>query len=253
MIPWYRRTFGREHMELYAHRDISEARANIQALVKLLSLSKDEPLLDLGCGAGRHLRALREMGFSQLVGMDLSKELLQIAAKILANSSVPSGDDVRLVRADMRAIPCWRCFATVLSLFTSFGYFDKDEENQAVFVAVYNSLRPGGTFLIDYMNRDYVVSHLVERDDNILPDRHIRNVRCLTDDGRRVEKTTTVTIQTGARNEFHESVRLYSATEMAHMLNDAGFKDVRRYGSLNGQDFDPKSERLIMIGVRRNE
>ncbi len=248
MIPWYKKSFGREYLELYAHRDVSEAQADIQAIVDLFSPPKDEPLLDLGCGAGRHLLSLRQMGFSQLVGLDLSGELLRVAARNLAD---PNG--VRLVRADMRAIPYRHYFATVLSLFTSFGYFDRDEENQAVFTAVYRSLRPGGTFLIDYMNRDYVISHLVERDDQTLPDRHVQSVRCLTDNCRRVEKTTTILTRTGARSEFHESVRLYSMAEMVAMLSTAGFIHIQCYGSLNGQGLEPESARLIMIGERKGE
>ena len=249
MIPWYEKSFGPQYLGLYAHRDDNEARRDIQAIVDLLSPPRSEPLLDLGCGAGRHLRALRDMGFTQLVGLDLSEALLKVAAQDLAHSGHLDGY-VHLVWADMRAIPYVAYFATVLSLFTSFGYFAQDEENRAVLDAAYSSLRSRGTFLVDYMNRDYVVSHLVACDEKFLGDQHIKNARCLTHDTRRVEKKTTITTRAGSEHEFHESVRLYSAEEMRAMLQDAGFANIRAYGSLEGTNFSPASPRLVMVAEK---
>jgi SAM-dependent methyltransferase len=250
---WYEKSFGHEYLALYAHRDAAEARADIQAVVDLLAPPRDQPLLDLCCGACRHLMVLYEMGFSQLVGLDLSGELLAAGAEDLAGACPGSDrvpDGVCLVRSDMRAIPYEAYFATVLSLFTSFGYFDRDEQNQAVFHAVYRALRPGGQFLIDYLNREDVIAHLVERDVKILPGRQIQNVRCLTDECRRVEKTTTVIDQAGQQRVFHESVRMYSPSEMVAMLEAEGFASIRTYGSLDGQAFGPNSKRLILVAEK---
>jgi ubiquinone/menaquinone biosynthesis C-methylase UbiE len=247
MKPWYEESFGREYLELYAHRDDAEAHADIQAIVDLISPPRDQPLLDLCCGAGRHLLSLRELGFTNLTGLDLSQELLDVAAKILANGGTP----VELVRADMRDIPYENRFRTILSLFTSFGYFEEDRENQAVFAAVRRALVPGGVFLIDYLNSEYVACNLVECDEKTLSDRHIYNVRCLTDDCRRVEKTTTVTTKSGRQRVFHESVRLYSEQDMLDMLQAEGFVNISSCGSLGGQEFCcTDSERLILIAEK---
>ena len=254
MRPWYEKSFGSEYLKLYAHRDVAEARASIHSIVKLLSLGKDEPVLDLCCGAGRHLLALHEKGFGPLVGLDLSRELLQAATRKLTerNGNEHAHNQVRLIQADMRSIPCENYFAVILSFFTSFGYFDEDEENQMVLNAAHRSLRPKGRFLIDYLNQEQVISHLVAKDEKILPHRRVQNIRCLTDDCRRVEKRTTIVTDAGTRHEFHESVRLYSADEMKNMLHAAGFVNVRKYGSLEGEEFAPESERLIMIAQKEN-
>jgi ubiquinone/menaquinone biosynthesis C-methylase UbiE len=247
MIPWYKESFGLAYLDLYAHRDDREAQKDIQTIVKLISPPEDEPLLDLGCGAGRHLCVLRDMGFSQLVGLDLSQELLDVAAKQLADPGIGDSDSrVQLIQADMRAIPQTDYFATVLSLFTSFGYFERDDENENVLAAVHRALKPGGTFLIDYMNRGHVIAHLVAYDEKVLTDRRIKNTRCLTADSRRVEKTTLV-IRDGVEHQFHESVRLYSADEMVDMLEAVGFESIQRYGSLDGEEFTPTSPRLVIV------
>jgi ubiquinone/menaquinone biosynthesis C-methylase UbiE len=253
MSAWYEESFGTEYLELYSHRDAAEARSDVETIVRLLDPPRDEPLLDLCCGACRHILVLRGMGFSKIVGLDLSRELLDVGARQLADvegaSAAPCAG-IELVRSDMRQIPYEGYFATVLSLFTSYGYFETDEENQEVFYAVYRALRPGGRFLIDYMNRDYVIANLVERDQKTLPDRHILYLRSLTDGCRRVEKTTTVTTASGRVREFHESVRMYSQAEMVDMLAAAGFADVQCYGSLDGQACALDSKRLILIAEK---
>ncbi|MBN1937263.1 MAG: class I SAM-dependent methyltransferase [Anaerolineae bacterium] len=248
--PWYEASFGKEYLELYAHRDEAEAHADIKAIVDLISPPRDQPLLDLCCGAGRHLASLVELGFTSLVGLDLSHELLHVAERRLHPSDGCADGKILLVRADMREIPYQNHFAAVLSLFTSFGYFDDDAQNQAVFGAVYRALRPGGTFLIDYLNRDYVVDNLVECDSKELPDRRIDNVRCLTEGCRRVEKTVIVTIADGRQRTFHESVRMYSQAEMIDMLRAEGLVDIWTCGSLNGECFECGSERLILVAKK---
>lgn len=254
MSPWYEDSFGYEYLELYAHRDEQEARSDIQAIVGLLEPPRDEPLLDLCCGACRHLLVLREMGFTQLVGLDLSEELLDVGSRQLTSEGAAKPGrpcpGVELVRSDMRAIPYRDHFATVLSLFTSFGYFERDEENARVLHEVFRALRPGGRFLIDYLNRDYVVANLVERDETALVDRHIENVRCLTEGCRRVEKTTTVTASDGSVRQFHESVRMYSRQEMVEMLRAAGFVHPTCYGSLDKDGCSVDSKRLILIAEK---
>lgn len=251
MSHWYEESFGLSYLELYAHRDGQEAHDNAQAIVELLSPPKDEPLLDLCCGAGRYLCALREMGFQRIDGLDLSEELLGVAACELTDPD--SGclcEGVQLIRGDMRDIPRESYYATILSLFTSFGYFEEDSENEAVLVTVYRALKPGGTYLLDYMNRDQVISHLVACDETVMDDRQVRNVRCLTQAGRRVEKSTTVTTADGVAHKFHESVRLYSEDEMTAMLEKTGFVNIRRYGSLRGDEYGPESPRLVLVAQK---
>ena len=105
--------------------------------------------------------------------------------------------------------------------------------------------------MIDYLNREYVIAHLVECDEKLGSDYHIRNVRCLTDGCQRVEKTVTVTDRDGSESEFQESVRLYSQAEMVDMMSAAGLVHVASYGSLSGQPFEPESKRLIMVAEKR--
>lgn len=247
MRSWYVESFGREYLALYPHRDEAEARADVRAIIDLVTLAKDEPLLDLGCGAGRHLLALHEAGFSRLVGIDLSQELLDVAAELLAGGS---DEGIELVRADMREIPYVEHFATVLSLFTSFGYFEDEVEDRTVLAAVNRALQRGGTFLIDTLNRGSVVAHLVPKEERDLSGRTLRIERRVSKDRRRVEKTTHVFEEGRERRAFHESVRMYTRDELDRMLRDAGFVNVRCYGSLVGEPLSPQSKRLVLVAEK---
>ena len=62
MTAWYEHAFGREYLALYPHRDDTEAERDVRSIIDLIVPNKDEPLLDLGCGAGRHLVALHRAG-----------------------------------------------------------------------------------------------------------------------------------------------------------------------------------------------
>ncbi len=250
MKPWYETSFGRAYLKLYAHRNAAEARADVHAILRLIAPPRDRPLLDLCCGAGRHLESLSRQGFRWLVGLDLSMALLEAARERLRAVGTEASH-IELVRADMRHIPFENCFGTVLSLFTSFGYFERDEDNLAVLREICRVLEPGGRVLMDYINREHVLRHLVARDEKRLGNWWVRNERSIADGGRRVEKVTTVTLETGEQRTFHESVRLYSVTEMVAMFKSAGLSQVRYYGALDGQPFcGPDSPRLVLVATR---
>lgn len=242
MSPWYEESFGQEYLALYPHRNVAEARTDVAALIDLISPVKDEPLLDLACGAGRHLLSLHEVGFSCLVGLDLSADLLAAAAERLTGR-----EGIELVRADMREIPYGDHFTTVLSLFTSFGYFDDDAEDRAVLAAVYRSLKPGGVFLIDTLNRDFVIDRLVAKEELSLSGRSLQIERRLSADRCHVEKQTRVIEPDGVERTFRESVRMYTGDELERMLREARFTNVRCYGSLRGEPYRSASGRLVMV------
>jgi len=247
MTPWYESAFGREYLALYPHRDDAEAERDVRSIVDLIAPNKDEPLLDLCCGAGRHLMALHRAGFTALVGLDLSADLLAVAREQLDEIGAGS---VELVHSDMRAIPYIARFATALSLFTSFGYFAEAGDDLAVLAGVNRALKKGGTFLIDTLNRDHVIAKLVPREEKTLQDRVLHIERRLSADGKRVEKETHIIERDRTERVFRESVRMYTGLEMENMLRETGFEKVRPYGSLRGDSYRPESERLVIVAEK---
>jgi SAM-dependent methyltransferase len=244
MKDWYKKSFGHTYLELYAHRDKQEAFRDIERLIQWLSISRDELLLDLCCGTGRHLIALHEIGFRHIIGLDLSEDLLKFAALELSKAGARN---VKLIHEDMRDIPYRNYFGVVLSLFTSFGYFLHDRENRKVIERVSKALKSGGIFVLDYINRDYGIEHLVSEDMKTVNDKNIINIRRLSKDQRRIEKTTVVLTNDGHKKTFYESVRLYSVLELQNIICECGFKKIKKYGSLGGEKFTPDSKRLVLV------
>lgn len=241
--PWYVAAFGRHYLRLYAHRDEADARRAAAFAVRVLALRPRARLLDLCCGAGRHLRALREAGF-HAVGLDLSPELLAAAAAKGRGS---------VVRGDMRALPfADASFDAVLSFFTSFGYFLPDGENLRVFREVRRTLRPGGGFLLDFLNREYVLTRGLgetreEREGWVIVQR-----RRWCPERDTVEKD--VVIHPARRPEtrwaYRERVRLYSADQVRAFLRRAGLAPGPAYGSFAGDAFRPDSPRFIATATK---
>ena len=244
MTHWYEESFGRDYLALYPHRDIAEARKDVAAIIDLIAPLKDEPLLDLCCGAGRHLQALAEAGFVDLTGIDLSQHLLDIARRRLDTAG---GTEVRLLRSDMRHIPFCGHFGTILSLFTSFGYFSEAREDEAVLRAAYGALRSGGAFLMDTLNRSWTVAHLTARSEETIDGIHVAITRRISPDGLRVEKEIRVEPESEAPRVYTESVRMYAVDEMCTLLKRSGFVDLCFHGDLDGRPYDSANPRMITV------
>ncbi|MBV6517077.1 MAG: Cypemycin N-terminal methyltransferase [Planctomycetes bacterium] len=226
--PWFERAFGPEYLLLYAHRSPEEGAAQVQDLLRSGLLERRSPVLDLGCGAGRHLRAMRAAGLRAL-GLDLSRDLLAHGA--LGGVAV---------RGDMRRLP-WRrgAFACVTSLFTSFGYFN-DAENLAVLREVRRVLQPGGALLLDHINPGPTLAKLVPQSRETLGEAVVTSTRRHDAAGRRVIKEVEMAHGQSVQR-WQESVRLYEPDELDRLLQSAGLEVERRCADFAGGPFDPSA------------
>src|SRR3989344_5362829 len=109
---------------LYKNRDFTEAELFIDNLVQLIKPSKSNRILDLACGKGRHAIYLNKKGFD-VTGIDLSEKSIE-CAKISGNETL------HFYTHDMRKLFRSNYFDIVLNLFTSFGYFEQEREDNAV-------------------------------------------------------------------------------------------------------------------------
>ncbi|HEY5835234.1 class I SAM-dependent methyltransferase [Streptomyces sp.] len=105
--------------------------------------------LDVCCGTGAGVRALRPLCRGRVTGVDFSAGMLAAARKGGDRQDDASADPaaaahVEWVRADARALP----FAPAFDLAVSFGAFGHflPTERPGLFAGVRRSLRPGGLF-----------------------------------------------------------------------------------------------------------
>lgn len=240
---WFRDWFGEEYLELYPHRDEAEAGRAVRLYLEETGETggASGPVLDLACGAGRHLRELEAVDV-WTVGLDLSRALLEEARR-----TAPSA---RLVRADMRRLPFRdAAFDGLTSFFTSFGYFRTRAEDRTVVREIRRVLRRGGPFMLDFFNADRVRRTLVPRDERRIGRRTVVQTREIVGDTVvkriRIEEPGT----SGGPREFEERVRLYSVGELETMLEAEGLQVAAQYGDYDGSAFGTSAERLILVGT----
>jgi len=249
--PWYVHAFGPLYLTVYGHRDDAEARRNAPRISKLLSLRPRSRVLDLACGDGRYARAFSSMGH-RVTGLDLSEDLLEEAKQ--RSPGLPGAPTY--LRADMREIPFFAQFDAVLSLFTSFGYFDERVDDEKVLEGVERALVPGGRLLLDLPNPEQVRSSLVAADEQVRGHWHLRYERrwdATTAAGPYVRKRIVVTDRrTGhVEGDISERVRLYTPDEIDRALGLAGLEpEGARFGDFDGSPLTSTSPRFIRVARR---
>ncbi|BAU27313.1 methyltransferase family protein [Aneurinibacillus soli] len=238
---WFVKSFQEDYSTLYRHRDEQSARQEVESLLRLLPLPKNGRVLDFCCGDGRHSRALARHGY-EVVGFDLSSYLLSEARR------KTNEEDVTYYQYDMREVPFNEEFDVLFNLFTSFGYFADDAENEMVIGRMAQALKPGGKLVIDYLNPEYVRAHLVPESVRDVEGKQIIERRTIEDGF--VVKQIIITEQ-GEERTFWERVRLYSADEMRMMLERAGIKLLAVYGDYNLDVYGPEMKRMILFGEKK--
>jgi SAM-dependent methyltransferase len=133
--------------------------AEVERALRMLRPAGGERVLDLACGSGRHSLELVRRGF-EVVGVDISPELLEIARRDAAER----GLEVGFVEADLRELEFEAEFDLVLSLNDgAIGYLETEAENLRAFEVISRSLKPGGRHLMQLPNVLYAKEHLPQK------------------------------------------------------------------------------------------
>lgn len=235
---WWESAFGPDYLAVYSHRDDKSAMREAAFAARILGVEAPAHVLDAGCGAGRHARALSAAGF-RVVGADRSIALLAEAAG--------RGGAARYVAADVRTLPIRTgSLDAVVSFFSSFGYFDADGDRRHA-REMRRVLRARGGLLLDFLNAPRVAADLVPSSERRVGPRTIRETRAIR--RGRVEKQVEVTEDGRTVAAWSESVRLYEREELVALLRDAGFRVVAEFGGLANVPWSATADRLVVHAV----
>jgi SAM-dependent methyltransferase len=239
--PWHEQEKFWDATEaiLFRGRRVDEAVGEVDNIVALLDLKPGMQILDLCCGIGRHALELARRGY-HVTGVDRTERYLE-RAKRQAESD---GLKVEFIQDDMRTFCQPNRFDAAINMFTSYGYFDDSEDDRRVAENMHESLKSGGRFLIHTQGKEVLARNFREREwtDN---DGVILVEQCrVLDNWSRIHSHWMI-FDGDKRDDVEISLRLYSASELVALLSDCGFGEIDIYGSLTGEPYDHKAQRLV--------
>lgn len=235
---WYKNWFNSPYYHvLYKNRDLNEAALFIDKLIHYFPISPGHFIWDLACGKGRHSIHLNLKGMN-VTGTDLSENSIREAM-------LSEGPALEFYVHDMRRPFRTNYFDFVLNLFTSIGYFENPEDNEKVFLNVYNALRKGGYFVVDYFNCSKIMNCNWSSETKTIDGIQF----CIskkTENGKIIKR-----IEFNDQEKkyfFEEKVSLLSLMDFKRMSERAGFRLTDIFGDYQLATFDEKSsDRLILI------
>lgn len=221
---------------LYKDRDYDEAQLFMDNLTQYLNIPEGGTILDLACGKGRHSVYLNSLGYD-VTGVDLSENSIAHAKQF-------ENDSLHFKVHDM-CQPFGKRFDAVFNLFTSFGYFDNEEDNLKTIKAIRENLNPFGFGVIDFMNSDYVIDNLVPEETKTV-DGIDFNLKRYVEDGYIIKEITFT--HEGDDYNYQERVRAFTLADFEALFEKAGVYLLDVFGDYKLRKFDNKtSERLILI------
>jgi SAM-dependent methyltransferase len=233
-----------DHMYFYGD-SLTDERSDVEVagLVQIARLDTPLRILDIPCGFGRHTNRLAVLGH-HMTGVDMYPGFLELARR----DAETRGVQVDYRQGDMRHLDFEAEFDRVMMLFTSFGYFE-DEDNFRVLENVARALTPNGLFILDIPNRDMTMktisqAHVTEKNGDLMIDR----VNFDTRTGRM--HNYRIVIRNGVRKEKPFFVRLYNPTELRDWLVRAGMEINLIYGGYDISPLGEDSRRMIVVAMR---
>lgn len=249
--PWFKAAFQSHYLDVYAHRTLEEAKAHLPRIIELAQLStspcpsknsssdasiSDGPILDLGCGNGRYSQLLQDLHYP-VVGLDYSHDLLRDA-----RSKSP---DAPLVKGNMLELPFRACFSRVLSLFTSFGYFDQDEKNSAVLAQMSQALKSSGLLYLDFLNPTQVKASPWQWQDS--GSYRMKSMKSIDPELNMVIKDIELYQNEQQVSSYQERVKLYDRAWFTSQAAEHGLECLNIYGDYEAQPYQIDSPRQIFI------
>ncbi|MBS3742760.1 MAG: class I SAM-dependent methyltransferase [Wenzhouxiangellaceae bacterium] len=243
MTDWYTdEDFWRKFGPLmFGDEQFSEAAAQVPALLARIGLEQGAAL-DLGCGPGRHALPLARAGLG-VTAVDTSPYLLDD----LRRRADEAGLTPEIVRADMREFVRPAAFDAVVVMWTSFGYFEKEADHDRALSNIAESLKPGGIAVLDLLGLETLCRtlepvHLTEHaDGSLLVERPV-----LIEHNTRLENEW-ILIRGDRAERATFSHRVWSAGEIARLVEAAGLQLEAIDGDLEGTPYDFESERMYVF------
>jgi SAM-dependent methyltransferase len=248
-MNWYEVLFNEDYDRVYGPAFTPERNtAEAEFIESALLLPKGSQVLDVACGHGRHAIELAKRGH-HVMGIDLSARFIERARQAAEANELTNAE---FLVGDMREAYFVNRFDGAYSYFTSFGYFD-DNDNKKILESVAKALVKGGMFLLETVNRDWTI-HKVEnqprRWDELEPDYLLLEDISFNAHTSRIH-TKRIIFDKGQRRTVEYDIKLYTHAELEDMLEEAGLQVVSTFGGKEKTPYSVSSPRMIIVSKKQ--
>jgi len=220
-----------------------------------------DPILELGCGTGRVLLPLAEAG-NRVVGLDLSKPMLNRCQAKLEGKPPAVRERVRLIQGDMTEFDAGEKFRLITIPFRPFQHLLRVEQQMACLSCARRHLAPGGQLVLDVFHTDPGRMHdpAFQQESSPYPEVTLPDGRQVRLSERiagfiRAEQTNDVEMiynitHPEGRTErlvFAFRLRYFFRFEMEHLLARCGFGVKELYGNYDGRPLEDDSPEMIFV------
>lgn len=243
---WFKDWFNSPYYhQLYFKRDEAEAERFINRLIDHLMPAPVSRMLDIACGKGRHAILMNSKGYD-VTGIDLSEDSIADAKK-------SENERLHFFQHDMR-LPFWiNYFDYAFNFFTSFGYFNTQREHDNAARTIAQSLKTGGTFVIDYLNVHYAEDHLIHKSDVTIGGVNYYITKWFDED-HFYKKILVEDDSLQEPIEHQEKVAKFSLGDFTDMLAYHQLQVQEVFGDYDFNHYDVKnSSRMIIIAKKINK
>ncbi|VBB08296.1 s-adenosyl-l-methionine-dependent methyltransferase [Lucifera butyrica] len=216
----------------------------VNFIANVLNLPLNAAILDLYCGYGRHAIELAKRGY-QVTGLDVTQDFLDIAGQ----KAQEEGVSLSFRQCDMRELDYNRNFEAVINMFAAFGYFT-DEENAHVLNLISRALKPKGLFLIDLLNREWMVRNNLNRYWRHPSGEYVLSYKVELQNGIALMKRQLINQVTGKKTQYEFVLRAYSLPEITSILVQSGLTLLTTFGGFDGRDYGADSPRMIILAQK---
>jgi SAM-dependent methyltransferase len=223
----------------------------IVRIAQSFDLAGERRVLDIGCGTGRLLAPLAELGW-RVVGMDPQVENLAEARKV--SDLVPGRIDI--VAGGFADLDDLEAFDLVVAVGDPWWYLLTPEARADALYRVHRALRPGGAVVLDGPNFEWILDHYrhPEPSEALVDGTLVRRIPVHDIDrlGGTWSHTDTFNVpDTGEELTMVHRFAIIPLEEVLSSIREAGFDCVDWYSSWESNAPDGlEGPRVIAVGRR---
>lgn len=214
---------------------------------EIAKLKKGDSVLDAGCGLGRISLELALLDLD-VTGVDIIQAELDAAKESAADENV----NINFVKQDLRTFNKKETYDCAVNLYTSFGYCDKQEEDMQILKNICDSVKKGGTFIMECTSRETAIMYFTKGEEFERAGVKVKTEFNVTGDWEGLSSRWILYPLDADKNTKplvdHTFVqRLYSAPFLREKIKEFGFTKVNVYGDFDYSPYNEKARTMIIV------